>query len=219
MSTCPPIIPAIIPASAPELSQALQQLAGLPAVHIDVVDGVFATTTSWPYLPVGDPKSLKLDFDKFSLEVDLMVEDPLAAAKAWSLAGADRLVFHCESIRVEALRAFVDATTISVGVCALLDTPKERLLPYLELADYVQVMGIVKIGQQGQPFAVEVFDRIVWLQKIAPELPISIDGGVNAITLPIIIPYHLSRYIVGSAIIRQAKPRQAYEDLVALWRQ
>lgn len=211
-----PIIPAVIPASEADLLWALEQFAGLPEVHIDVVDGVFVKTVSWPYTPAGEPRTLAPWLDRFSLEVDLMVATPIPAAEAWLAAGADALVFHSETISVATFREFADATPISVGICALLDTPTDELAPYLPYADYVQMMGIATIGSQGQPFDERVFARIDWLRTVAPQLPISIDGSVNQATLPKIVQYHLDRYIVGSAIIKQPNPKQAYLELMAL---
>lgn len=212
-----PIVPAIIPTSAESLVQTLRQLSGVPEIHIDVVDGVFVPAISWPYEPVAEPVSLKSHLDQFSLEVDLMVQEPLPAAAAWVLAGADRLVFHCETISLEAFKQFSAQPAVSVGICALMDTPVATLAPYLEYADYAQVMGIAQIGRQGQPFDERVFERVDYIRSVQPTLPLSIDGSVNQATLRDIITHQLERYIVGSAIVQQANPLQAYEALVSLW--
>ncbi|MFN3188339.1 MAG: hypothetical protein ACK42D_02225 [Candidatus Paceibacteria bacterium] len=216
MTLLSPIVPAVIPTSAEALTEVLGKLVNISELHVDVVDGVFVSAVSWPYLPSGDPSSLAPLLARFSLEVDLMVDNPLPAAKAWLAAGADLLVFHVETISLEDFTEFAEEVSISVGICALQDTPNEMLTPYLAVADYVQVMGIAQIGSQGQPFDARVFERITWLRTIAPHLPISIDGSVNAETLPKIIPHQLHRYIVGSAIVGQSNPQQAYEELVTL---
>lgn len=211
-----PIVPAVIPASAEALAAAVTQLDKVPELHIDIVDGVFVPSISWPYSPVGDPATVRTLLSRFSLEIDLMVSNPLPAAKAWLEAKADLLVFHAETISLEDFTQFAAEHAVSVGICALMDTKEEVLAPYLAVADYVQVMGIAEIGSQGQPFDVRVFERIEWIRTIAPHLPISIDGSVNAKTLPEIIPYGLHRYIVGSAIIGQADPQKAYDALVKM---
>jgi len=210
------IVPAVIPSSEAELSDLVAKFTNVPELHVDVVDGIFVPMVSWPYSPPGVPSALESLLSKFSLEVDLMVGDPLTASKLWLEAGADLMVFHAETISLEAFTAFANETSISVGICALQDTPNEVLAPYLSAADYVQVMGIAQIGSQGQPFDTRVFERINWLRTIAPHMPISIDGGVNTTTLPEIIPYKLDRHIVGSAIVKQANPQKAYNSLVAL---
>jgi ribulose-phosphate 3-epimerase len=212
-----PIIPAIIPTSADALATALSDLAGLPEVHLDVVDGQFVPAISWPYSPIGDPLAFKPLLDTFSLEVDLMVSDPLGAASAWCKAGADQLIFHIETITPDALAAFADAHAITIGISAHMATPNDRLLAYVDHADYLQVMGIAQIGSQGQPFDRRAFDRIAWARQQAPQLALSIDGSVNHDTLPQLAALALDRYIVGSAIIKQPSPKQAYASLVALW--
>lgn len=216
MTYISPIVPAVIPTSVEALFAVVAQLEGVPELHLDVVDGNFVPTISWPYAPVGDVTTVRSLLEKFSLEVDLMVNDPVPAAKAWLKAGADLLVFHVETISLEKFKAFAESTSVSVGICALLDTKEEVLAPYLAVADYVQVMGIAQIGSQGQPFDERVFERIAWLKTIAPHLPISIDGSVNAETLPKIVPHNLHRYIVGSAIVGQKNPQEAYAHLVEL---
>lgn len=217
MKLVSPIVPAVIPTSLEALATTVAQLVGVPELHIDVVDGVFVPAVSWPYQPAGDPTVLTKPLSTFSFEVDLMVQKPLLAAAEWLAAGAHLLVFHVETISLEDFTTFAqENASVSVGICASQSTAEEVLAPYLAAADYVQVMGIASIGSQGQPFDERVFERIAWLRTVSPHLPISIDGAVNADTLPNIAPYKLDRYIVGSAIVQQANPKQAYDDLVAL---
>jgi ribulose-phosphate 3-epimerase len=211
-----PIIPAIIPDSATAVAQFLRSLPGVPELHLDVVDGVFVPFTSWPYTPEGNPSEVLTVFEAVSLEVDLMVTSPLSAARAWVAAGADMLVFHIETISPEALGQFAEETAVTIGVAANNDTPAERLLPYLKIADYVQVMGISAIGTQGQSFDERAIARITWLRTHDATLVISIDGSVNVETLPMLLPYCLERYIVGSAISRADEPKRVYAALSAL---
>lgn len=211
-----PIVPAIIPKSQADAVLQLQKISGLPEVHIDVTDGKFVPAISWPYKHDGNdtyPKTIKTNLDTFSLEVDMMVADPLVAARAWLEAGADLLVFHVETISILALTEFIKNTHVTVGVSALNDTPYAVLKPYLAVAEYVQVMGIARIGQQGQSFDERVYERIAEIRTDFPNLPISIDGGVNQSTLLSLRQYPITRYIVGSAIILQNDPKSAYEEL------
>ena len=214
-----PIVPAIIPQSQTDATLQLQKIAGLPEVHIDVSDGIFVPAISWPYRGEGEasnPKAIKSLLDVFSLEVDLMVSDPLRAAEAWLQAGADLLVFHAETISLTSFAEYIKTTNLTIGISALNSTPYTFLKPYLEIAEYVQVMGIARIGQQGQPFDDEVYERIANIRSDFPNLPISIDGAVNLITLPLLRQYQLTRYIVGSAIMLQADPVQSYQELALL---
>ena len=211
-----PIVPAIIPKSAAEILTLLPRLSFSPEIHVDVVDGKFVPYTSWPYSPQGIPTEVRTETDKFTLEVDLMVEDPLLAADAWLAAGADMLVFHTENIGPEALKRFSDSTKISIGIAVINDTPLEILETYLEAVDYVQLMGIAKVGAQGQPFDERVLTRIMELKKRYPTLTLSIDGSVNQKTIAKFAAVGVDRLICGSAIVGATNPQVAFLELQRL---
>jgi ribulose-phosphate 3-epimerase len=211
-----PIVPAIIPDGVVSLEAFVATVAGVPEIHVDVVDGQFVPHVSWPYNPSGTPSVIAELCAPYTLEVDLMVIDPLPAARAWQEAGADMLVFHIETISLESFITFTKETTISVGVSALNDTPYETLRPYIAAADYVQVMGIGMIGAQGQPFDERALARIEQIKAEFSTKAISLDGSVNAETLPRLAKLRLWRYIVGSAITKAVHPLTAYQSLTKL---
>jgi ribulose-phosphate 3-epimerase len=207
------IVPAVIPQDAATLSYFLEQIGSVPEIHIDVVDGKFVPFTSWPYEPQDDPKTWYHRLASYTLEVDLMVQEPLRAARSWLEAGADMLVFHIETITHESLATFATEHDVTIGVSALNDTPYDELARYADIADYVQVMGIRSIGAQGQPFDDAAYERITQLRRDNPDTVISLDGSVNRQTIEVLKQLNLSRYIVGSAITKVASPREAYLDL------
>lgn len=211
-----PIVPAIIPTSADDLRAQLPNFYFSPEIHIDVVDGIFVPFISWPYQPKGEPVAIKDITDSFTLEVDLMVNDPLMAAEAWLLAGADILVFHVETVSLSDFTNFVSQTNVSVSISALNDTPLETLIPYAKVADAVQVMGIAEIGTQGQDFDERAWQRIERLKKEFPHLPITVDGSVNKETIRNLVAAGADRLICGSAIVKANNPRLAYAELVKL---
>lgn len=217
-----PIIPALIPNSVANMSHFLTQLGSVPEVHIDVVDGIFVPYKSWPYLEAAEVfnvSEVHRLFKAYTLEVDLMVTKPIIAAKQWIEAGADMLVFHIETVSAEALQAFSEEYNVTIGVSAVNDTLYEDLKPYLKIADYVQVMGIDKIGAQGQPLDDRGLSRVQLIRNDFPRLPISFDGSVNSSTLHTLASLKLERYIMGSAITKAANPRLAYQQFTATYRQ
>jgi ribulose-phosphate 3-epimerase len=211
-----PIVPAVIPRSNEALRKECERLAFSREFHLDLVDGQFVPTTSWPYEPSGEPRAMKHALDAFTLEVDLMVAEPLSAATAWIEAGADMLVFHVETISLEHFREFVEATDVSVGISAHGDTTTETLKEYAAHADYVQVMGIYEIGAQGQPFYAPALERISALKQAFPDTMVSVDGSVNADTIADIQAAGADRFVVGSAIVLQSDPEAAHSALQAL---
>lgn len=211
-----PIVPAIIPMSAQMLTEQLARLTFSREVHVDVVDGKFTPSVSWPHEPTGDPVAVKSATDQFTLEVDLMIENPLPAAVDWMTAGADMLVFHLETISLDNFKNFADFTHVTVGISAHGDTPIATLLEYAQYADQIQLMGIKQIGSQGQPFDEAVLTTIATVKAAYPEKPITVDGSVNEHTIAQIVAAGADRVIVGSGITLQDEPQVAYEALQAL---
>ena len=123
-----PIVPAVIPKSVDDLKTKLSQLTFSSEIHVDVVDGKFVPFTSWPYEPAGSPLEIKNISDRFTLEVDLMVIDPLKSAESWIEAGADMLVFHVESISLSDFKQFIKSAPASIGISALNDTPFDAIV-------------------------------------------------------------------------------------------
>lgn len=205
-----PVVPAVIPESLEDLVRQVNVLRGLPEIHVDVVDGAFVPSISWPYKNSDDVTEAKDLLSVFSLEVDLMVKNPIEAAQEWVKAGADQLIFHIETIDVDSLTKFVFEHDVTIGVAISIPTLTTDLYKYLAIADYIQVMGIEKIGYQGQSFSLRAIDKIKQIKQEYPNMPISIDGSVNATTLPQLAEFNLSRYIMGSAIVHTDNPKEAY---------
>jgi ribulose-phosphate 3-epimerase len=211
-----PIVPAIIPTSAAHLMSVLSKLHFSPEIHVDVVDGKFVPFTSWPYQSSGSPKEVATETDAFTLEVDLMVENPLVAADEWLKAGADMLVFHVETITPEAFARFADSTKISVGISIKNGTPLTEIDAYMESAEYIQLMGIAEIGSQGQSFDERVLTRIEQMRLKYPTHSITIDGSVNSETIVRLAEAGAHRFICGSAITKAEDPARAHAALAAL---
>ena len=211
-----PIVPAVIPKSREEVLQQAESLQFSREFHLDLVDGVFVSTVSWPYDPSGEALSVKPQLDIYTLEVDLMVSNPISAATEWVIAGADMLVFHVESLPIEVFKNFAEHTNVSIGVSAHGDTSIEELGEYAQHADYVQLMGIHEIGAQGQPFDEAVFTKIEWLKQNFPGKTISVDGSVNANTIKSLYDAGVDRFICGSAIVLQEDQEAAHKALAAL---
>ena len=211
-----PIVPAIIPASREEVLRFAKLLSFSREIQLDLVDGQFVESVCWPYEPVGEPLSVKPQLDAFTLEVDLMVINPVPAATKWVEAGADMLVFHVETLTLEAFKNFADNTKVSIGASAHGDTTLDKLSQYVEFADYIQLMGIYEIGAQGLPFDEGVLGKIEELKRRFPKKSITIDGSVNTKTIKRLRDAGADRFICGSAISLQPDPEAAHAALSAL---
>ena len=215
------IIPAIIPKSFAELTDKLSKINGIiPIVQIDVCDGKFTPDASWPNILSPDHDFVKIIHeeeafpysDELEFEIDLMVADPLAYVPQWISAGAQRIIPHIESFSSgdKALQFAKDFKEqydgdgsflrTELGMAINIDTPNEALDIVIQELDFVQCMGISKIGYQAQPFDERVLDKIRSLKAKYPDLEISVDGGVSLESAPKLILAGANRLVVGSAI-------------------
>lgn len=210
------IIPAIIPRSADHVREALAVTSFAETVQIDLVDGQFAAPASWPYEPTGMVADVADALTGRSIEIDLMVEHGIDAARVWQEVGVRRFVFHLEALADTHELAALRAAGCTVGISISNDTPLTVLTDVLESADFVQLMGIATIGSQGQPFDERVLGRIRELRSMYPNLTISIDGAVTKDTLPRLIDAGADRFAVGSGILAASDPEVAYRELVSL---
>lgn len=229
------IVPAVIPTSRKDLEDKLAMLTGVcEEVQIDIVDGVFATPASWPYVEDhAEPSRMLAEglvfpgADSFRIEVDLMSQDPESTSGTWIGLGAVRLTVHAESTRY--LARFLENTEtlyghdvgfapdlLSIGLAIGGDTDIALVEKYLDRIEYVQFMGIRKIGRQGEPFDPRVMGRISAIRKAHPKVPIQVDGGVTLSNAPQLLDAGVSRLVVGSAIWKQEDPAAAYRELSAL---
>jgi len=194
----------------------------VPVAQIDIMDGAFVPSKSWPYTEGGTraeqhfialmAQDEGLPFwEELDYELDLMIGQPEDHLDEWIPLGASRLIFHLESIRniekffaselfADGARSINGENIIDVGLAINPDTPLSALDPYLERIDLVQLMGIQKIGYQGQPFDERTLERVNQLRVAHPSLIISIDGGVNKETAPLLAAAGADRLVAGSAI-------------------
>jgi len=221
------IIPAIMPKDYEHLDETMNLFVGVvPLVQLDIMDGKFVPERTWPYPLERNPDfSAIVDQEKgmpawedMNFEVDLMIENPELAVTKWVSAGASRIIVHVESMKdFEIVRNSVPEGLIELGLAVNTATPLSAIEPYLDRIDFVQCMGIAKIGFQGEAFDERVLDHVRALRASYPNLPISIDGSVNFDTAKRLVDAGATRLVSGSAILEADDFTQAIarlEDLV-----
>jgi ribulose-phosphate 3-epimerase len=226
------IIPAVLPKSFKDLEKRLgvvrPEFSGSKMAQIDVVDGVFARNRTWPYRDestfakiVEEEKGLPF-WEEFDFQFDLMIDHPETRFMEFVHAGASHIILHSRS--EGALNAFenlVDlrqeggAFSVKVGVALLPTAQPDELEPFEAQFDFVQVMGIDKIGYQGEPFDKHALYLIERMRKRYPSLTIQVDGGVSMENANALAKAGANRLVAGSAIFGQDDPIQAIADLRA----
>lgn len=212
------IIPAILPKNYEDLKNKIALVRGIvPVVQIDICDGIFVPSKTWPFSTggAGDYNFQRIlneeegmpFWENVDFELDLMVADAVENFDIYTKLGARRIIFHIEAVGdLKEFKNFLEGMDIyireamEIGLALNIKTPLEWIFPLINYVDFVQCMGIDKVGFQGQEFDEKVLENIKTLRKKFPDLIISIDGGVNFETAPALINAGISRLIVGSSI-------------------
>jgi ribulose-phosphate 3-epimerase len=216
------IIPAVMPQDYEDLVEHAAMFVGLvPYIQLDIMDGKFVPGVTWPHVP-GDQHFKRIEteeegmpqWESIDFEVDLMIANPEHWVPRWVLAGARRIIVHVESMRdFELIRESVPVGNIELGLAINTTTPLSAVEPYLDRIDFIQCMGIEKIGFQGQPFDGRVIEHIKTIRARLPEMPISVDGSVNFETAQSLVDAGATRLVSGSAILENDDVGGAIREL------
>ena len=219
------VIPAILPKSRRDLESHLAFVKGVArVVQIDVCDGKFVPTVTWPYHKGDDDFEaiLKEDqgmpyWDAFDFEIDLMTVFPEVRVEEWIQAGAIRVLIHAESTQdpKSLLEKIKKEGRIEAGIAVSIDYPNENLYPWIEddLVKVVQCMGIDTIGVQGNPFDPKVLEKIEDIRSRYPSVIISVDGGVDFDSAPELVRAGVNRLVTGHTIFNSENPKAVIDQL------
>lgn len=231
------VVPAVLPVSRDDLEDKLARLVAILAVsriQIDVVDGLFASPASWPFSgSTGSPQATSEELqdmvkraetlphlDRIEYEIDLMCFDALRAAGEWLALGASRLTFHASSTddlpRFFAIARKRYGGIVSFGLALTSDGDLALVEQVVDSIEYVQFMGIARIGRQGQPFDERVLEKARVFRERHPDIPVQIDGGVSLANAQKLFALGVTNVVVGSALLRASSPAATLAELEAL---
>jgi pentose-5-phosphate-3-epimerase len=189
-------------------------------IQIDVCDGKYVPSVSWPFTeyPKGDFEKLgeKPDFDVYlplwesiNYSVDLMVENPDKYLQTFIAYGVDEVVMHFRSLFfgtgdnkgaaeskdisvplgrpaneiwekiLEKCKYYEISLVLAVDVQTDLNEFIKFAKENLENISAFQVMGIEKIGFQGQDFDERSLAIVKKLKKEFPDMLVALDGGIT----------------------------------------
>ena len=196
--------PSLLSADFSDLGAALRTIArnGGSLVHIDVMDGHFVPPVSY-----GQPVIASLrPHTNLPFDVHLMVERPETCIPSFISAGADYITFHIEaSAHADRCFQMIHEAGKKAGIALCPATPVSAVEHLLPFADIVLVMT-VNPGWGGQkliPYTIEKVSRLADIQKEKGfGYLISVDGGINAETLPSVVKAGTDIIVSGSAFFK-----------------
>ncbi len=177
--------------------------AGVTVLHIDVMDAHFVPNLAFSPATCA---AVHKAFPAMTLDVHLMMDNPMDYAENFIKAGAARLTVHIEAVGdpVRAMARIREAGA-RAGLSLKPATPVESLLPALDMMDQALIMT-VEPGFGGQKLMPEQVEKIKWLRAAGYRGDIAVDGGLTLENMEIIKRAGATTLIMGTAFFRADDP-------------
>lgn len=209
------IAPSILSADFGKLNAEIKEVEPYcDLIHCDVMDGVFVPNITFGNEVIKCIKSSK------PLDVHLMISKPEKHIRAFAKCNPkiEMISFHIEATKqpkkvIKEIKGF----GIKAGIALKPKTPLKRVCPLLDSLDFVLIMT-VEPGFGGQKFIHDMLPKIRNLRKIAPELDIEVDGGINTETAKLAVQAGANILVAGSAIFKAKNRRATVEKLRKTWK-
>ena len=204
------IAPSILSADFTRLAEEICDVEknGCDVIHVDVMDGHFV-----PNLTIG-PVVVKWirKVTKLPVDVHLMIDEPIRYVEEFRKAGSDWITIHVEATKKvkETLEA-IKKSGAKPGISLRPKTPLSAIEPYLKDVELVLIMS-VEPGFGGQSFMPEMMEKVKSLRQKFSGI-ISVDGGVNAETAPVVLKSGADLIVAGTAVFGQKDRGQAIRML------
>lgn len=193
--------------------------AGVPYIHLDVMDGVFVPNISFG-IPViqGIRKASHMVFD-----THLMIVEPERYVEQFRKAGADIINFHVEATKDPAgCIAKIKAAGAKAAITIKPKTPVEEIKPYLKDVDMVLVMT-VEPGFGGQKFMADQVPKIAqlaaWKKEMGLSYDIEVDGGITLDNVRQVLDAGANIIVAGSAVFGKEDIAGAAEAFMNIFRE
>lgn len=169
------VIPAILATSVSDFNNKISRLPSeVKFIHVDVLEEDYWT-------------NINIDF-----EAHLMVKAPEEIIDRWTQRGAKRIIIHTLGGWTAKFKG------VEIGLGVELHISLEEVFPLFSQVDFVHLMSIDALGTQGDDFESVIFDRIKKVKEKFPELPVSVDGGINTTNYQALKDAGANRLVVGS---------------------
>ncbi|RKZ22162.1 ribulose-phosphate 3-epimerase [bacterium] len=183
---------------------------GADLLHLDVMDGHFVPNLTFGPMIVKAIRKLT----RLPLDAHLMIENPEKWVDRFIEAGADWISFHFEACRDPiSLAKYLKEKKIKAGLAINPGTPFESVKDILREFDFILVMT-VNPGFGGQRFMKEVVEKIERIHSyLGGEIPIEVDGGINAETVEYVLKAGATIIVSGSYIFGSPDRKYAIDSL------
>jgi len=204
------ICPTVTATGTHEYRVQMERLAPLTKrVHIDLMDGKFAPTTSPGLDQVWWPEELSAD-------IHLMYQNPMTQVDQLIHLKPHLVIIH-EEADVD-YRAFADQmhqNLIKVGIALLQNTPAERIRETILSFDHVLIFS-GDLGRHGGLADMRLLEKVSRVREYHPTVEIGWDGGINEDNAEALMTGGVDVLNVGGFIQNATDPAAAYATLKAI---
>lgn len=203
------IYPSLISGDLLNLEQQIKSLEPHCAgFHLDVMDFHFVPNLTWGPDFINAIRAVTQQ----QVWVDLLVDQPLPYLERLKLRSGDIVSIHYESMYDTNIFYQLHIKGWKASLALDPKTPIEVIIPFLDVIDHVLLMSVVP-GFSGQEFVYESVEKLKKLHLLREEheaeFTIGMDGGLNATTLPLVLPYGIDTVAIASGIFSAKNPLEA----------
>lgn len=212
---CPAILPSLLLCDFARLAEEIERLedAGVEALHLDVMDGVFVPNFTYGITLVNAINRVT----DLPLDVHLMMVNPAKYISQFVDAGSDVLTVHAEATSdligtLEMIRKAGAAPGIAINPA----TPVTEIADAIPNSELVLVMS-VQAGFGGQSFDSSVLNKFSQIRQCpgGDKVLLEIDGGINAETIGAATESGAQLMVAGSAIFNHQDYAQAISAMMS----
>ncbi|MFV0254594.1 MAG: ribulose-phosphate 3-epimerase [Erysipelotrichaceae bacterium] len=194
------VAPSVLSANFLNLHEQLEQVNKSKAtwLHYDVMDGQFVPNISF------GPSILKQigSVAKQTIDVHLMVENPLEVVKYFEDCPIDYLTIHFEATdKYHEFVSYCHNLNIKAGLSIKPNTSMAEVMGVIDLFDLVLVMS-VEPGFGNQKFMSESLEKIRYLNNRDHNYLIEVDGGINEQTIDLVKEAGVDVVVAGSYVFK-----------------
>ncbi|HJA12016.1 MAG TPA: ribulose-phosphate 3-epimerase [Candidatus Mediterraneibacter merdipullorum] len=198
------LAPSILSADFKALGEEIKQTeeAGAQYIHFDVMDGMFVPSISFGMPVLSSIRGVTGQ----TMDVHLMVQEPVRYVKEFAACGADIITVHLEACGdVKATLDEIHRCGAGAGISIKPGTPVESLAPYLDDGDMFLIMS-VEPGFGGQAFIPESLERIRRLRAMLDargmDKDIEVDGGIYHSNVAEVLKAGANVIVSGSGVYK-----------------
>jgi ribulose-phosphate 3-epimerase len=176
-------------------------------VHIDLMDGEFAPTTSPKLNEISWPHS-------FAVDIHLMYQRPMDYIDQIIELQPRMVIIHNEAdVHHMHFAAQLHKAGIEAGLAILQDTPIEWAHQIMHSFDHILIFSGNLGHQGGSAVNFELLDKVGYVHEHHPEAEVGWDGGVNNQNAAQLIEGGVNVLNVGGYIMQASDPGSAYATL------